>query len=219
MHFMYTSSLYFFGLNIFIWRWKQFLGICCSIISYSTRRNCANLCEYLHTYSCLQHMINTITLIIFILSGNELPHRQCAGLVCWRYQVIFPTQTLRFVTRIYTVQVTLRGHCQGLLQLHAWVSTKWSLINLLFSSLILIFHQYPVSKIHFYHIILQDSIFADTQAWSCRRPWHCPVKGMGYNCQLIAFTVSEAIVCSWLWSTVATSCPLGYSRIIIVSSS
>ena len=47
---------------------------------------------------------------------------------------------------------------QGFLQLQAWVSTKWSLINSFFSSLILIFHQYSVSKIHFYHAILQDSI-------------------------------------------------------------
>ena len=47
---------------------------------------------------------------------------------------------------------------QGLLQLQDWVSTKWSPINSFFSSLILIFHQYSVSKIHFYHTILQDSI-------------------------------------------------------------
>ena len=39
---------------------------------------------------------------------------------------------------------------QGLLQLQAWVSTKWSLMNSFFTSLILIFHQYSVSKIHFY---------------------------------------------------------------------
>ena len=48
--------------------------------------------------------------------------------------------------------------CQGFLQLQAWVSTKWSPINSFFSSLILIFIQYSVSKIHLYHIILQDSI-------------------------------------------------------------
>ena len=46
---------------------------------------------------------------------------------------------------------------QGLLQLQAWVSTKWSSINSFFS-VILIFHKYSVSKIHFYHTIPQDSI-------------------------------------------------------------
>ena len=47
---------------------------------------------------------------------------------------------------------------QGFLQLQAWVSTKWSPINSYFSKLILIIHQYSVSKIYFYHTILQDSI-------------------------------------------------------------
>ena len=47
---------------------------------------------------------------------------------------------------------------QGLLQLQAWVTTKWSPINSFFSSLILIFHQYSVSRMHFYPTILQDSI-------------------------------------------------------------
>ena len=47
---------------------------------------------------------------------------------------------------------------KGLLQLQAWVSTKWSPINSFFSSQILIFYQYSVSKTHFYHTILQDSI-------------------------------------------------------------
>ena len=42
--------------------------------------------------------------------------------------------------------------------IQAWVSTKWSLINSFFYSLILIFHQYSVSKIQFYYTILQDSI-------------------------------------------------------------
>ena len=62
---------------------------------------------------------------------------------------------------------------QGLLQIKAWVSTKWSPINSFFSSLILIFHQYSVSKIHF---IMQSfrTPFADTQTWSCRRPWSYP---------------------------------------------
>ena len=58
--------------------------------------------------------------------------------------------------------------CEGLQQLQARVSTKWSPINSFFSSQILIFHQYSVSKIHFYHTIIQDS-----QAWSCRRPGQC----------------------------------------------
>ena len=47
---------------------------------------------------------------------------------------------------------------QGLLHLQAWVSATWSPINSFFSLLILIFHQYPVLKIHFYDTILQDSI-------------------------------------------------------------
>ena len=38
------------------------------------------------------------------------------------------------------------------------MSAKWSKINSFFSSLILIFHQYSVLKIHFYYTILQDSI-------------------------------------------------------------
>ena len=49
-------------------------------------------------------------------------------------------------------------YTQGLPQLQARVATKWSPINSDFSSLILIFHQYSVSKIHLYHAILQDSI-------------------------------------------------------------
>ena len=42
------------------------------------------------------------------------------------------------------------GLCQVLLQLQAWVSTKWSPINSFSHSLISIFHQYSVSKIHFF---------------------------------------------------------------------
>ena len=65
------------------------------------------------------------------------------------------------------------GLGQGLRQLQAWVSTKWSPINSFFCSPILIFHQYSLSKIHFNHTILQPcrSPFEDTQAWSCRRLW------------------------------------------------
>ena len=73
---------------------------------------------------------------------------------------------------------------QGLLQLQAWVSTKWSLINSFFSLLILIFHHCSVSNIHFYHTILQDSIeqfhrVVSTTLWFnpvyllCTRRAHC----------------------------------------------
>ena len=64
-----------------------------------------------------------------------------------------------------------RGVGQALLQLQAWVSTKWSQINSSFFSIILIFHQYSVSKIRFYHTILQDSI--------CRYPGLELLKALG----------------------------------------
>ena len=41
------------------------------------------------------------------------------------------------------------GIWQGLLQLQAWVSTKWSPINSFFSSLIFLSHQYSVSRYTF----------------------------------------------------------------------
>ena len=61
-------------------------------------------------------------------------------------------------------EYAIRMLCQGILQLQACVSTKWSRINSFFSSQILIFHQYSVSKVHFYHTILHYSI---------RRPQAC----------------------------------------------
>ena len=37
---------------------------------------------------------------------------------------------------------------------------------------------------------------------------YCPVM-VGGNEQCIGSTVSDAIICSWLWSTVTGSCPFG----------
>ena len=60
-----------------------------------------------------------------------------------------------------------------------------------------------------YTFIMQSfrTLFADTQAWSCRRTWYCP---WGWGCdQSIGSTVSDAIVRSWLWLTATRSFPVG----------
>ena len=44
-----------------------------------------------------------------------------------------------------------------------------------------------------------------------------PIRVWG-NGLSIGSTVSDAIVCCWLWSTAARSCPLGYFGIITASS-
>ena len=51
-----------------------------------------------------------------------------------------------------------------------------------FFSLIFIFHQYSVSKIHFYYP------FVDTQAWSCRRPCLGSLKLIG--CRSLSLCVA-----------------------------
>ena len=139
-------------------------------------------------------MVVDITLNITLLYP-EWPHRQGGCLACCG--CTFGSRAE--VALIYSMHEALR---QDLLQLQAWVSTKWSPINSFFSSLILILDQYSVSKIHFYHAILIHCFIVSL----CRTPH--PHEGGGCD-QSIGSTVSDAIVRSWLWLTATRSSPLG----------
>ena len=79
---------------------------------------------------------------------------------------------LAAVAPIYTMHEVLRGYCQGRLQLQAWVLTKWSPINSYFFHKFLFFISIRYKR---YTFIMQSfrTTFADTQDWSCRRPWYC----------------------------------------------
>ena len=141
----------------------------------------------------------------------ELPHWQGGCLACWSCKIdsLLSWELQRFILCMTSSGGTAHegGGCdlsiwstvsdQGLLQLQAWVSTKWSPINSSFSTIILTFHQHSVSNIHFYHAILQDSI--------CRH--------IGLKCR---WPCSDPIVRCWLWSTATRSSPLGYFSILLL---
>ena len=106
-----------------------------------------NLIIY-HTMNISTHTSNVQKSLNFLISIslNDILHvRETDRSKCCLSRAPLPT-------------VLCQDLWQGVLQLQAWVSTKWSPINSFFSSPILIFYQYFVSYIHFYHAILQDSI-------------------------------------------------------------
>ena len=66
----------------------------------------------------------------------------------------------------------------------------------------------------------EEASFCDlycTFAYASGAQGYCPIKDGG-NGQSIGSTVSNAIIRSWLWSTVTESCPLGSFSSITASS-
>ena len=110
------------------------------------------------------------------------------------------------VALIYTMHEVLRGYCQGLLQLQAWVLTKWSPINSFF------FTNFYFSSV----FGIKDTLLScNPSGLHSPTPRTGAVEGLGTaheggGCDLlIGSTVSDAVVRSWLWSTATKSSPLG----------
>ena len=131
---------------------------------------------------------------------SELLGRKWPGCLVWR-----KSQQGRFraeAAPIHTVHNALRRYCQGLLQLQAWVSTKWSPINSFF------FTNFNISSV----FGIQEVLSYNLSGLHSQTPRPGDVEGLGTahdgggNGQSIGSIVSDTIARSWMWSTAARSC-------------